>query len=273
MGDPVRLQQILVNLASNAIKFTSAGSITCRIEVEAKSEELLTDRTVTLLFSITDTGLGIPADRQQAIFEAFTQADGSITRKFGGTGLGLAITSNLIELFGGKISVVSAEDQGSSFRFAITFAIAEAAIAVEHSADLTLPSLAILLAEDNPVNQRLMSTLLNRLNHSVTLACDGVEAVRLFREGSFDVILMDMQMPNMDGLQATRQIRDLESSGAHGAGRRTPIVALTANALESNREESFRAGVDGYATKPIRINDLIEEIGRCLRAVDRVPVA
>jgi signal transduction histidine kinase len=267
LGDPVRLQQILMNLIGNAVKFTSSGFVACRVAIEEDSgDNAADDARVTLRFSVTDTGVGIPADRQKEIFEAFTQADGSITRKYGGTGLGLAITASLVELFGGRVSVESGEGRGSSFHFAISFGIGQTPQDSPVSSSLVLPSLSILLAEDNLVNQRLMNTLLTRQNHSVTLANDGIEAVRLFAERAFDVVLMDMQMPNMDGLEATRQIRELERSRE----KRTPIIALTANALDSNREESFRAGVDGYATKPIRIVDLTEEMGRCL-VLCRVP--
>jgi len=257
-GDPTRLQQVLINLIGNAVKFTSVGSVACRVRLEERASE-----GVTLRFSVIDTGIGIPPHRQHAIFEKFTQADSSITREYGGTGLGLAITSRLVELAGGRIWVESQPGQGSSFHF--TLPVAPAAAPVEsREADVgsQLGSLSILLAEDNSINQRLMERMLGSLNHAVTVAQDGLEALQAYEQGAFDVVLMDMQMPRMDGLEATRKIRDLERSHE----RHIPIIALTAHALNASQQQCFEAGVDAYVTKPVRMEELLAVIGRCLEA-------
>ncbi len=257
-GDPTRLQQVLINLIGNAVKFTSVGSVTCRVRLEERASE-----SVTLRFSVIDTGIGIPPHRQQAIFEKFTQADSSITREYGGTGLGLAITSRLVELAGGRIWVESQPGRGSSFHFTLPVAPA-AAPAESREAEVSsqLGSLSILLAEDNAINQRLMERMLGRLNHAVTVAQDGLDALHAYEQGAFDVVLMDMQMPRMDGLEATRKIRDLERS----RGQHIPIIALTAHALNASQQQCFEAGVDAYVTKPVRIEELLAVIGRCVGA-------
>ena len=260
-GDPTRLQQVLINLIGNAVKFTPAGSVTCRVRQDERADE-----SVSLRFSVIDTGIGIAPDRQQAIFEKFTQADNSVTRQYGGTGLGLAISSRLVELAGGRIWVESQPGQGSSFHFTMPVTLASAPVeSREAGISRELRSLSILLAEDNAVSQRLMERMLRRLNHAVTVAGDGLEAFQEYEHGSYDLVLMDMQMQRMDGLEATRKIRELE----HSRGGHIPIIALTANALDANRQQCFGAGVDGYVTKPVRIVDLLAEIGHCV-GPDRV---
>jgi signal transduction histidine kinase/CheY-like chemotaxis protein len=255
-GDPTRLQQVLINLMGNAVKFTPAGSVACHVRREEGASEV-----VTLRFSVIDTGIGIAPDRQQAIFEKFTQADDSVARQYGGTGLGLAISSRLVELAGGRIWVDSRPGEGSSFHFTLPVVPAAAPVeSGEAAVSREMRSLSILLAEDNAVSQRLMERMLRRLNHAVTVAGDGLAAFQEYEHGAYDVVLMDVQMPRMDGLESTRKIRELERS----RGGHIPIVALTAHALDANRRECFEAGVDAYITKPVRLDDLLAAIGRCI---------
>jgi signal transduction histidine kinase/DNA-binding NarL/FixJ family response regulator len=265
-GDSTRLRQVLINLIGNAVKFTSAGFVSCKVSVDPAGPS-------TLRFEIADSGIGIPADRRESIFDSFTQADNSTTREYGGTGLGLAITRRLVELAGGQIWVTSTPGHGSAFYFtaslpeaeAIPEAISEAISEAEPPSNLEVDrSLCILLAEDNLVNQKLMLRMLSKLNHRVTAAGDGVDAVTSFLQQSFDIILMDMQMPRMDGIEATKRIRELEKT----RGKRTPIIAITAHALESSREQCFAAGVDGYVSKPVRMPELLCEINRVLTSTN-----
>jgi signal transduction histidine kinase/ligand-binding sensor domain-containing protein/CheY-like chemotaxis protein len=258
VGDPDRLRQVLYNLLGNAIKFTAQGGVFLTIEGEPPLEG-----GAVLRFAIRDTGIGVPRDKQQLIFEAFRQADGSTTRKYGGTGLGLAICSRLVEMMGGSIQVDSEVGRGSTFSFTVRCATAPLAASTKptDSASLTnmldaagtgeiaarRASLRILLAEDNPVNQRLAMRLLERRGHQVDLATSGREAIGWAERQSFDLILMDVQMPDMDGLEATAVIRELEKQ----RGGRTPIVALTAHTMKGDRERCLAAGMDNYINKPI----------------------
>jgi PAS domain S-box-containing protein len=257
IGDPLRIGQILRNLAGNAIKFTNAGRVSVRVRAES-----VEGSRVTLCFSVADTGIGIPPDKHRLIFEPFTQADGSTTRKFGGTGLGLSISSGLVELMDGRIWVESELGQGSTFHFTITLELHNPAESRELSQpeaagrDQAKRKMRILVAEDNSVNQRLAVRLLEREGHSVTIAGSGQEAVDLFERNQFDLILMDVQMPGLDGLQATSQIREKERS----LGRRVPIVAMTAQAAESDRVRCLESGMDAYVTKPVHVPKLMNMI-------------
>jgi len=278
IGDPLRISQVLRNLAGNAIKFTSHGKIS--VNVRAESVEA---SKVTLCFSVVDTGIGIPAEKHRLIFEPFAQADGSTTRKYGGTGLGLSISSGLVEMMGGRIWVESEVGQGSAFRFALTLELATPAPAAEPvSPTSTSPGakrkLRILVAEDNSVNQRLAVRLLEREVHSVTIAGSGHVALETFERHrlentQFDLILMDVQMPGLDGLQATARIRERE----RGSGRRVPIVAMTAQAAESDRLRCLESGMDAYISKPVRVSDLMRMIEAVVPAtvvpVSVVPVS
>jgi signal transduction histidine kinase/ActR/RegA family two-component response regulator len=256
IGDPVRLRQIITNLCDNAIKFTTEGGVFLSVTSTRKNDEH------ELHFSIRDTGIGIPVDKQKGIFEAFTQADTSTTRQFGGTGLGLTICVRLVELMGGKIWLESTPGQGTTFHFTLVFQSAAAARSSEKIVD-TLDnaeagrtrSLQVLLVEDHPINQKLAMTLLKKWGHHVVLARDGQEAVDLFVTQAWDIVLMDMQMPVMGGLEATRLIRAGEAPGQH-----TPIIALTANALDSDREASKLAGMDGHLAKPFTSDSLKEAL-------------
>ncbi len=255
-GDPTRLRQVLLNLVGNAIKFTREGKVMLRVRPEIiKKDETL------ILFSVSDTGIGIPEDKQKVIFEAFAQADASTTRQYGGTGLGLTISSQLVQLMGGRISLQSKAMSGSTFYFTLPFGIpAKPSV----STPAVVPSSAypgpldILLVEDNAVNQKLARLLLKRMNHRVTLAANGKAALQALRKRSFDLILMDIQMPVMGGFEATAAIRaDEKRTGGH-----IPIIAMTAHAMAGDRERALQAGMDDYISKPIRFENLRSVIVR-----------
>ena len=242
LGDPTRLRQVLSNLLGNAAKFTQQGYV--RLEVGLAAGHVT--------FAVHDTGVGIPIEKQAQIFDAFVQADPGTTRRFGGTGLGLAISRQLVRLMGGDILVESEVARGSCFRFNLNLP-AEDALAVELApAEVgALPSLRILLAEDALVNQRVITAMLRRLGQHVEVAGDGRQAVSAATAGRFDLVLMDVQMPEMNGLEATRAIRKSESPA-----QRTPIYGLSANAFAADRERGLDAGMDGYLTKPVSKRDL-----------------
>jgi signal transduction histidine kinase/ActR/RegA family two-component response regulator len=249
-GDEARLRQVLTNLLSNALKFTTAGEI--RLIAGPTAEGLR--------FEVRDTGIGIPADKLSAVFEKFTQADSSTSRRFGGTGLGLAICREFVSLMQGRWDVDSIEGQGSRFTFTVPLARAAAvsrpAGAEEPEAVLDQP-LRILAADDNPTNQLILAALLESLEVQLTLASNGREALDHARAQAFDLILMDVQMPDMDGLQASHAIRRLEID----LGRpRTPILALTANVMSHQVEEYLAAGMDGVVAKPVEAGVLFSQI-------------
>jgi CheY-like chemotaxis protein/HPt (histidine-containing phosphotransfer) domain-containing protein len=258
-GDPNRLRQVLVNLVGNAVKFTERGQILVQVQLESKH-----DHHYVLHYSVSDSGIGVPKDMQRAIFEAFKQADGSTTRKFGGTGLGLAISSTLTDLMGGRIWVESEPREGSTFHFTVPLGITDARPerpdgvdrsassrrplpAAMMAADLPERRLRVLIAEDNVVNQRLAASLLERRGHKVAIASNGREAIDALDRSAFDVVLMDVQMPVMGGFEATSAIRQREAAG----GRRIPIIAMTARAMIGDRERCLAAGMDEYLTKPL----------------------
>jgi CheY-like chemotaxis protein len=268
IGDPVRIGQVLTNLCDNAIKFTAQGDIVVSVGVEPSGSDVL-----KLKFSVQDSGIGIPAEKQQGIFEAFNQADTSTTRQFGGTGLGLTICARLVSLMGGSIWVESTPSVGSTFLFTITLQPANTAPQAAPDApadaiqamDAPQPSklvLQILLVEDHPINQMLATTLLKKWGHTVVLAQNGQEAVDLFPSKHWDLVLMDMQMPVMGGLEATRLIRAGEESG-----HRIPIIAMTANAMEADRKACLEAGMDEHLAKPFNANALLAILERIETAV------
>jgi PAS domain S-box-containing protein len=270
-GDPGRVRQVLLNLLSNAIKFTEQGSIEVSVDVIAIDAE-----SAWLHYAVRDTGVGLPADQQSRIFEAFAQGDNSTTREYGGVGLGLTICSRLAAIMGGRIAVESTPGEGSTFHFSIRTGIAavqpsttvpvvnERAQNAQSRAPLTPAAapaerdpLNLLLAEDNVVNQKLAVKLLSARGHRVQVAINGLEALRAAEQNTFDAILMDVQMPVMDGVEACRAIRESE----HG-GRHIPIIAVTAHALEPDRKLCMECGMDGFVTKPIRIEVLLSELER-----------
>ena len=249
LGDPVRLRQVLTNLCDNAIKFTAQGGVTISVGCAPLSQGH------ELHFVVRDTGIGIARDKQAHVFEAFTQADTSTTRRFGGTGLGLTICARLVQLMGGRIWLDSVEGQGSSFHFTLQV---QSALSLPDSAALPQPpapsverSLLVLLVEDHPINQVLATTLLKKWGHTVVLAHNGQQAVDLFGTQAWDIVLMDMQMPVMGGLDATRLIR-----AAEPPGQRIPIVAMTANAMEADRQACLQGGMDDHLAKPFNASAL-----------------
>ncbi len=255
LGDAIRLRQVLLNLLGNAIKFTSQGSVTIRVAMDADHPA---PEDVLLRFTVVDTGIGIPVEKQSLIFEAFRQADSSTTRKYGGSGLGLAICSRLVGLMSGRIWVESEAGQGSTFHFtALLKRCAGETILSKAAAEPIAPApqrrLAILLAEDNAVNQKVAVRLLESRGHSVTVAGNGREAVSLAAASAFDAILMDVNMPEMDGLEATQRIREAERT----SGRHVPIIAMTACAMSGDREKCLLAGMDTYTDKPINRTKLL----------------
>ncbi|MBY0232981.1 MAG: response regulator [Gemmataceae bacterium] len=272
VGDPLRLQQVLFNLVGNAIKFTPSGEVSVQVLLAAR-----TAREAVVHGIVKDTGIGIPPDRQEAVFEAFSQADGSKTRKFGGTGLGLTIASRLVQLMGGRIWVESKAGKGSTFHFTACLATTdEAAVAAptggtgtvddSHWAMTVTPEAdvfgrRVLVAEDNQVNCVLLDLILQKRHHKTVFVGTGTEAVRAWKEGAFDLVLMDVQLPEMDGLEATRQIR----AEAERQGKAAMVVGLTALASAEDRENCIQAGMTAYLAKPMQPRELLETIDRLLR--------
>ena len=294
-GDPGRLRQVLLNLVGNAIKFTGQGGVTVALSLGAEQ-----DGRSEIAFAVRDTGIGVPAEKQHMIFEAFAQVDGSTTREYGGTGLGLAICRRLVILMQGRIGVDSAPGRGSVFSFTVPLrhtGVSEAAplpplavLAPGASLNLNLNAgdagmligegdlpaarrggLRVLLAEDNPVNQRLAVRLLEKLGHQVTLVDSGLAVLERALRGGVDLILMDVQMPGLDGLAATRQIRQRELES--GQGGHVPIIALTARAMAGDRERCMDAGMDDYLSKPVdggKLRDMLarHQAERSLQVLD-----
>jgi len=258
MGDPNRLRQVLLNLCDNAIKFTPKGQVIVRV-----TGSPTVDDTFELTVAVMDTGIGIAAEAQGSIFELFNQADTSITRKYGGSGLGLTISMKLAALMGGRITLASETGQGSTFTLRLRLSVPTSAVqvlALPAGASVLPPApllpnlptpLQVMLVEDNLVNQILCCTILRKIGHTVVVANHGQEALDLLGSQHWDVILMDMQMPVMDGLEATRAIRALELPG-----QRTPIVAMTANAMETDRQLCLDTGMDDYLSKPFKFAEL-----------------
>ncbi|HWA59859.1 MAG TPA: ATP-binding protein [Caulobacteraceae bacterium] len=258
IGDPVRLTQILSNLLSNAVKFTEAGQV--RLAVSAGPEGLV--------FSVADTGIGFDDEVRARLFRRFEQADASIRRRFGGTGLGLAISRSLAELMGGRIDVVSVPGQGSTFTMTAPLQRAGAGAAQPEEAeaeDFVLAGRRILLAEDHPTNQKVVQLILEAAGLELDIVENGAAALERLAARDYDLVLMDMQMPELDGLTATSLLRERER--ATGA-RRTPVVMLTANALDEHVRMSREAGADEHLSKPIRAASLFETIARLLAAAD-----
>jgi signal transduction histidine kinase len=258
VGDPLRIRQILSNLISNAVKFTQAGLVDVHVDSEfSKQGEFW------LQFTVEDNGTGIPADKLALIFDKFTQADGSVSRKYGGTGLGLAITRKLVEMHGGEIEVKSDVGRGTTFMVKLhcDMAIDERGNGKSTErlaaapADSGLSLFRILVVEDNQVNQKVVTTVLRKRGYSIELACDGTEALaKLDQSAAFDLILMDVQMPVLDGLEATRLIRkDPRWNGL-------PIVAMTAHAMSGDMERCLEAGMNGYISKPVHPSQLLETV-------------
>ncbi len=267
-GDANRLRQILINLVGNAVKFTESGEVIVRM-----TDVSAVDGAIIIRTEVEDTGVGIEAESQSKIFASFEQADGSTTRQYGGTGLGLSICEQLVALMGGEIGVNSTPGKGSIFWFTTRWAKCDTALPLRPSLpdtsvaivpeETALPSeFNALVAEDNPVNQAVTKGMLAQLGGRATMADDGSKALELFRNSTFDVVLMDCQMPGMDGYEASRAIREWESEHQLSA---TPIIALTANALSTDRQRCMDAGMDDYMSKPFTLRQLNESLLASLR--------
>lgn len=293
MGDPGRLRQVLTNLLGNAIKFTERGEVGLTAEIASQMRDVL-----QLKFTVTDTGIGIPPGEQGRLFDTFTQVDESNTRKYGGTGLGLAISKQLVELLGGEIGVESEPGKGSRFWFTVKFGKSARAVSASVPA-IKIPgkagtasrssangtagstngagetteasslqaSIRILLAEDNEINQRITLRLLQKLGLQADVVVNGREAVAALEKKKYDLVLMDCQMPDMDGFEATAVIRSRE-----GSSRRQTICALTANAMDGDRERCLAAGMDDYISKPVGLEKLRDALHRWIPGVDAVAV-
>ncbi|HTX51616.1 MAG TPA: ATP-binding protein, partial [Caulobacteraceae bacterium] len=264
-GDPKRVQQVLNNLVANAVKFTDRGVIGVEITQEADS----------LVFRVRDSGIGIPPERLGEIFDRFVQVDASTTRRFGGTGLGLAICRDLVRQMDGEIDVESTADVGTTFTVSLPLApidVEPSSLRPASAAGETPPSvgLRLLAAEDNATNQLVLKTLLGAVGIEPEIVSNGAAALEAWRGGAWDIVLMDIQMPVMDGIAATRAIRESESQmGRH----HTPIVALTANAMPHHRAEYIAAGMDGFVAKPIDLSLLLQAIETALSARELKPLA
>jgi CheY-like chemotaxis protein len=255
MGDGARLEQVLINLLGNAVKFTDAGEIHVRVQPRGKMLE----------FSVTDTGIGIPVEKQDLIFDSFSQADASLTRKYGGTGLGLAICRKLVALMGGQISVQSRSGAGSVFVFTVPLRRGEE---VPASAPAILPveprgtdTTRILLVEDDPAIQKILTMMLTQQGWQMTIVGSGRSAIEKWSAEEYDIILMDLHMPELNGVEATRLIRDQEGLAK---GRRTCIIGLTADIRQEIKEECLTAGMDHLLHKPVMSKDLYSVINSCL---------
>jgi CheY-like chemotaxis protein len=252
-GDSVRLRQVISNLAANAIKFTQVGEVMITVNVEDGG-----DAPSMVVIAVADTGIGFDDEARERLFARFVQADDSISRRFGGTGLGLSICKSLVELMGGDIVARSEPGVGSIFTVRLPLPRAAGFATSLSGSDagegLDLAGLRVLLAEDHPTNQRVVQLILAPLGVDLTIVADGAQAIDAFEGGVFDLILMDMQMPVMDGLAATREIRRLESEAGRPA---TPIAMLTANAMAEHRQVAADAGADSHIAKPVTLESLI----------------
>jgi len=259
IGDPGKLNQVLLNLISNAFKFTHEGEISLRISVQSEIDKL-----ITVKFEVNDTGIGIAKENQQSIFESFRQADSETTRKYGGTGLGLTIVKRLTEGLGGTVELNSKEGKGTTFIVQIPFGKADnSALKGKHpkhekpGALKDLEGKKALLVEDNELNQIVAAEFLKRVGIQTLTAKNGREAIEMAASGTYDFILMDIQMPEVDGYEAARQIRK--------AGNKIPVIAMTAHALPGEREKCLKAGMDDYVTKPIQKNELFKSILQAIK--------
>ncbi|MCL6473494.1 MAG: response regulator [Firmicutes bacterium] len=262
IGDELRIRQIVNNLVNNALKFTEHGSITIGLEYLGETVRD-GEHTARLRIRVSDTGIGIPPESLPRIFEEFTQADGSITRRYGGTGLGLAISKKLVEMMGGQIGVQSEPGKGSTFWIDLSLPLAEEVYPpaeTRPTAPLGFTSCRILLAEDNEVNRLVAVKMLQSLGCTVDVAVNGEEVVKKALQNRYDMILMDVQMPEMDGYEATRRIREAEYS----TGEHRIIVAMTAHSMESDRRACLEAGMDDYLSKPVQRNRLAEMLSKWL---------
>jgi CheY-like chemotaxis protein len=257
-GDPGRVGQVLINLVGNALKFTPKGDVAVHVAVEQVEAE-----AIWLRFTVADTGVGIPPEKLDKIFDSFSQADTSTTRVYGGTGLGLTISKQLVEMMGGTISVESEPGLGARFMFRLRFQNAAALQPMLPRTGIDCGQITtrrrILLVEDNVVNQKVAEGLLQKQGHDVEIAANGLEALSALGNRSFDIVLMDVQMPVMDGIEATRLLRAREKiSGGHQL-----VYAMTASAMEGDQQLCIEAGMDGFLSKPIHAEELCSVVNKC----------
>jgi CheY-like chemotaxis protein/nitrogen-specific signal transduction histidine kinase len=260
LGDATSISQILINLLGNAVNFTVSGEVSINVSCQH-----LTSGKIELCFSVRDTGIGIPQDRMSRLFQSFSQVDMSTTRKYGGTGLGLAISKKLVQLMDGSIWVQSQVGKGSTFSFTIQADAARPEQCLEMNEKLqeanlhldTRNRLNLLIAEDNLVNQKVALLMLKKLGIRADVAANGMEVLQALERQNYDVVLMDVQMPEMDGFEAARAIRESWKNGVH-------IIAVTAHALEGDRKRCIEAGMDDYISKPIRLEELASALGKCI---------
>lgn len=272
-GDPLRLQQVLMNLANNAVKFTQQGRVAISVELNETFEKEQ-DHRVWLKFAVSDTGIGMTQKQMENLFQLFAQADTSVSRRYGGTGLGLAISQRIVQLMGGQISVTSEIGKGSTFVFMIPLPVAKTPAVMDQKTEgergseqdsgeeerqqwmKPLAGKSVLLVEDNLINQQIAAEMLRQADMHVVVAGGGSEALNRMAGESFDVILMDVQMPEMDGYQVTKIIR------SHEKFKTIPIVAMTAQAMDGDREKCLEAGMNDYVAKPISAEDLYKTLSR-----------
>lgn len=253
LGDPVRVRQVLMNLVSNAIKFTSEGSV--KVEV---GYDRIDDNRYNIILEISDTGIGIPKDRIDKIFESFEQGDVQIGRHYGGTGLGLTICKNLVDLMDGYLEVESVAGKGASFIITLPFTLTQAPEEERSTASVNKNyGKKVLVAEDNVVNQRVAQKMLNRVGIDADIVFDGEAAIEAANNRRYDLIMMDIEMPVVNGIEAARAIQ-----AGNGPNKRTPILALTASVLEEDRKRVLEAGMQGFLAKPVRLNQLTQELDR-----------
>lgn len=261
LGDEHRLRQVLINLIGNALKFTEQGEVTVYVKLVG-----VLGNQCRIRFSVQDTGIGISTVAQARLFEAFTQADGSTTRQFGGTGLGLSISKKIVELMKGKLQVESTEGQGSRFFFDILLNKTDSPINSSVKPEIITPASVkgkkVLLVEDNKINQMVAGKLLEKFGYAYDIAENGLQAVEKATSNHYDTILMDCQMPVLDGFEATQRIRQLEQTGS----QHTPIIGLTANALAGDREKCLACGMDDFTTKPIKLDELASKLAQWTQA-------
>ncbi len=257
MGDPMRIRQVLINLVGNAVKFTPKGSVTVHLDCQVPTHSLMHVR-----ISVEDTGVGIPPEKLEFVFGKFSQADASISRQYGGTGLGLSISKNLVELMGGAIAVESTVHAGSTFSFTLDleradYTAPETIVGSAANTDAKLQTLRLLVVEDNPTNIFVMQNLLDMLGCHYDVVTNGHAALQRIATTHYDVVLMDVQMPEMDGYQVTRQLREREEKESRA---RLYVIGLTAHSLQEDRDKGMLAGMDDYLAKPFEPNDLIRAL-------------
>ena len=267
IGDPLRLKQVLINLCNNAIKFTTEGFVKIRVGVISSCEN-----KICLKFEVQDSGIGISQLNQLKLFQSFTQADSSTTRKFGGAGLGLAISKNLVEQMNGNIGIISEEGEGSTFYFDAEFGLTTQTISVSENSETSPPEssvmkLKILLAEDNLIVQKVVILNLKKMGHQVSVASNGIMAVEMFKNEAFDLVFMDIQMPEMDGVEATIAIREFERMNT--VRNPVPIVAMTANTLQKDKDNFIAVGMNDYLAKPFNNAELAHVLDRIYRRLKR----